>query len=147
MKLNVGSWIPYLVLIAGVIVLASSASVNRKTPLKNPVMLRSAGFEGVQAGYFQAIDVYKLDVAKKLTENDLLMFVFKSDLERESKSGNSYYINLVNDLEQRNNDLENRIDAYVGKDAAGWINFKDAFDDDLEALRFAFRGLSVRKSS
>jgi hypothetical protein len=146
MKLHY-SWIPYFILISGAVIIACTSDVRKTLRAEQPALLKSVSLEITPAGYFQAVDAYRLEVEEVLLENELLMIIFKSDLERESKSANSYYINQINDLEQKTRDLQDRLEAYPRNDAAGWIEFKDEFDTELEELTNAHKLLSVKKSN
>jgi len=127
------------------IVISCRKEDDRDAVLRNDITVTKRSADITQVGYAQDVVYFRLEAEQKFMENDSLMAAFKQDLEREKKSGNSYYVNHIRELEEKNRELKNRIDTYANNDLPGWEKFKEDFTYELTVLHEDYKSLGIRK--
>jgi len=91
------------------------------------------------------IDNYCLETNAKITQNDSIIQLYKNSKKEYEKSGEDAFDEEIEDLEQRNRELESKIHEYDGTSEGKekWEKFKEEFNHDMEELGAALKDLSV----
>jgi hypothetical protein len=86
---------------------------------------------------------YKKDTEANIVTNQKIIDDFKLRIENEKTEVKSKYNKIIADLEQKNNDLGEKMDDYNAEGKEQWESFKTEFSMDMDNLGKAFKDLSV----
>ena len=101
-----------------------------------------ANSEAQKAAYAEEWKIFKEETRVKILENETRIAELKTKMKTTGKTLDALYSKKVNDLEQRNQNLKKRLDAY-DKGQSDWESFKREVNHDLEGLGQAFTDLTV----
>lgn len=84
--------------------------------------------------------VFKNDAENRISDNEARIDQFQQDWESSGKTANAVYVKDIEALEQRNRDLQTRINTY-DNERGNWDSFKREFNHDMNAFGNAFKNI------
>lgn len=85
---------------------------------------------------------YKMAANKTIMENETRIAELQTAMKKPGKNFDDSYKSSIEDLEEKNTSLKNRINDYENNQT-DWDTFKREFDSDMEGLGKAFKNISV----
>jgi chromosome segregation ATPase len=95
------------------------------------------------AEYLADVEKYKKETAAEIAANNESIAAFNKRIETEKNEAKAVYKNQVAKLEQKNTDMQKRLDDYKADGKDNWKAFKKEFSHDMSELGQAFRDLTV----
>jgi hypothetical protein len=89
---------------------------------------------------------FKKDAENKIKENKTKIAELKAKKTSESKEVKEKYDKKVLALEQKNNELKNKIDKADDTKTNMWTSFKHEFNHDMDKLGLAFKDMKADNS-
>jgi len=86
---------------------------------------------------------FKADAENKIADNQKKIAQLKNKKNQENKEVREKYDKKVLALEQKNDELKKRLDAYNKPDNTAWASFKREFNHDMDELGHALRDIGV----
>jgi len=96
--------------------------------------------------YLADIESYKKITAEKIEANNKSIAEFNARIESDKKLAKADYQAKITALEQKNSDMQKRIDDYQAEGKDKWEIFKAEFSQDMENLGQAFKDLAVKNT-
>jgi DNA anti-recombination protein RmuC len=90
-----------------------------------------------------SIRMFKMDAQTMIAENNRKIEEFKKEIAKGKKSARDKYEAKINDLEQKNKDLQKRLDEFNDENGDKWASFKREFNHDLDEVGNSLRDLTV----
>ncbi len=87
--------------------------------------------------------VFKADTELKIKNNETIIADLKAKMKVTGKKLDAVYAKSIDDLEQKNKDLKNRMDVYGNNTQSDWNAFKREFNHDMDELGKALKDLTV----
>lgn len=94
-------------------------------------------------GYLADIVAYREQTAKKIAENNQSILDFNARILAEKKEAQADYKKKIAALEQKNADMQKRMNDYNSDGKDNWDKFKIEFNRDMDELGKAFKDLTV----
>jgi predicted HicB family RNase H-like nuclease len=98
-------------------------------------------FEGVKqdlkdakTAYLEEWQAFKKEAEKKISANQMRIDAFKTKMEKTGAKVKGKYDNEVAILEQKNQNLKNKLDEYKDDGQSKWKEFKTNFNKDMDAI-------------
>lgn len=85
--------------------------------------------------------IFKNEGEAKIKDNQIRIAALKTKIVKSGNSIDEVYATRIDTLEQRNKDMQARIDAYSKKQDA-WASFKLGFNSDMDGLVAALKDLA-----
>lgn len=85
---------------------------------------------------------FRSDAVEKIKNNEIRISEAREKMKEAGKVMDAVYEKKIDLLEERNKNLQARIDAY-DKNQTGWESFKREFNHDMDELGQAFKDLVV----
>jgi chromosome segregation ATPase len=111
-----------------------------KTP-EQKVEGAKENFEGVKqdlkdakTAYLAEWQVFKKEADEKIDANQKRIEAFKAKMIKAGSNAKENYNNEVAVLEQKNQDLKTKLDDYKDDGQSKWQEFKENFNDDMDAI-------------
>lgn len=101
-----------------------------------------ASAEAQKAANAEAWKTFRSEAEVKIRANELYIAELKEKMKKSGKKLDALYAKSIDELEQKNIDLKNRIEAY-DKSQSDWESFKREFSHDMEELGKAMKDLTV----
>lgn len=111
---------------------------------ENDVTKANEELEIANEEYLADIDAYRLETAEKIAKNDSTIIAFKKRMKIEKKEAIKDYEIQLAELEQKNIDLEKKMDEYNGHGESNWEIFKDEFNREVQELQDAIDDLDQK---
>lgn len=94
--------------------------------------------------YLLEVETFRKETAEKVALNNQSIAEFKARKALDKKEAKAEYDKKVKALEQKNTDMQKRLDDYQidGKD--NWEKFKIEYNHDMDELGKAFKDLTVK---
>jgi chromosome segregation ATPase len=86
--------------------------------------------------------VFKADTDIRIKANESAVVDLKAKMKTSGKKMDDVYSASIDALEQKNKDLQARLDNYE-KNQSDWASFKREFNHDMDELGQAFKDLTV----
>jgi hypothetical protein len=93
--------------------------------------------------YAADVEAYRRETAARVAANRKSIAEFNARIESKKQEASTDYRKKIAELEQKNTDLQKRMDDYKIEGKDSWIMFKEEFNRDMEALGKAFKDLAV----
>lgn len=113
---------------------------DAKEELKTEV--NDANAEATKKANAEEWKVFKADAVLKIKENDAKIADLKIKLKKPGKMLDPIYERRIATLEQKNKDLQIKLDNYEAKQS-DWEAFKQEFNHDMDEFGQAFKDLTV----
>ena len=86
---------------------------------------------------------YKSEMNKQITENKTIIASLKVDLDKQSALIKAARESKIAELELKNSEMEIKINNYTAEDKDNWEKFKVEFNQDMESMKEAIKGLNA----
>ncbi len=96
--------------------------------------------------YLVDVENYRKETAEKIEANNQSIAEFKARKEADKKEAREEYNEKVAKLEQKNTDLQKKMDDYKMDGKDNWEKFKIEFNHDMEELGQSFKDLTVKNT-
>jgi chromosome segregation ATPase len=93
--------------------------------------------------YLADVEKYRKETAAEIAANNESIAAFNKRIETKKNEAKAVYKNQIIQLEQKNTDMQKRLDDYKADGKDNWKAFKKEFSHDMSELGQAFRGLTV----
>lgn len=94
--------------------------------------------------YLADIEAYRIETAEKIAKNDSSILAFKKRMKIEKKEAMEDYEIQLAELEEKNIELEKKMDEYNGHGESNWEIFKDEFNREVQELQDALDDLDQK---
>ena len=88
-------------------------------------------------------NAFKNEIAIKIKANETTIAEMKAKMKKSGKNLDAMYEKNIESLEQRNKDLNERLNAYEKGAKSDWASFKREFNHDMDELGMALKDLTV----
>lgn len=95
--------------------------------------------------YEAEVAIFKKETRKKIEANKLSIAEFKARIANQKKEAKEDYLKQVAALEDKNTDLQKRMDDYKSDIKENWQSFKAQFSKDMNDLGEAMKNLVENK--
>jgi outer membrane murein-binding lipoprotein Lpp len=136
-----------IMLIAGSVLTGCDKSPEQKVDdAASTVKQANQDLNDAQAQYEKEWQQFKNDAETKISNNEKRLGEFKAEMKKTSANFKAKYENKVLTLEQKNIELKKKLNDYKydGKDK--WIEFKVGFNDDMDSVESALKGIFLKKN-
>ncbi|MBA3704367.1 MAG: peptidase M23, partial [Bacteroidetes bacterium] len=132
------------VFITGAVFTSCSSPEKKVENAETGVLEANQDLDQANAEYLADVETYRKETAEKIAANNQSIAEFNARIENEKKEAKADYKKKIAELEQKNTDMQKRMDDYKvdGKDK--WETFKAEFSHDMDQLGDAFKGLTVK---
>jgi TolA-binding protein len=89
---------------------------------------------------------FKTDAEAKIKRNEMRIEELTVQMNKPGQVFDDLYKNRIEELEQQNRELQNRIDAY-DKSHTDWEKFKREFNHDMDELGDALKNITVNNKN
>ena len=89
---------------------------------------------------------FKTDAEAKIKNNEIRIEELTVQMNKPGQVFDDLYKNRIEELEQQNRELQNRIDAY-DKSHTDWEKFKREFNHDMDELGEALKNITVNNKN
>ena len=86
--------------------------------------------------------IFRTDAEAKIKGNEIRIAALKTKLKKPATEFDTMYKNRIDTLEQRNRDMQTRIDLYA-KNQDAWESFKLEFTADMDSLASALKEVAA----
>jgi hypothetical protein len=93
--------------------------------------------------YLREVENYKAVSAERIAANKKAIADFNASVQAGNKKMTEEQARIIADLEQRNQSLQKKLDAYDAEDQSRWQSFKVEFGRDMDQLGNSFKDLTV----
>ena len=97
--------------------------------------------EKAKAEYMADVERYRQESAEKIAANNQAIVDFKAKVNQQKQSARAQYNKSIAELEQKNKDLQMKLEGYKDEGKDKWDAFKMEFNHDMEELGQAFSNL------
>lgn len=125
----------------GLFLTGCGATDTNKEQTKQEQTTFSEGKEDVQQEFNDEISQFRTDVAKTTEDNKEALEKLKMQAKAEKQEVRESYKKKVAELEEKNKQLQARLDDYDEKSNEKWQTFKAEFKHDMKELGTAIRDL------
>jgi hypothetical protein len=134
-----------IAVICSVLIIPSCNSPAEKVKMANENVTQ-ANKELVEAQEEYAVDIenYRIEARNRIETNNKRIREYKARIENEKKEARDYYKKRIADLEQKNTDMEKRMDDYKADTKEGWEIFKSQFKKDIDELEMALKNFFTK---
>lgn len=102
--------------------------------------------EEAQQDYLKDMEEYRLQTANKIEANKRSISEFNARIENEKKEVKAEYKMKIAELEQKNSDMQKKIDEYKVEGKDQWELFKTEFNRDMDELGKALSNITVKNN-
>jgi len=98
-----------------------------------------------QPSYINDMDTFRKQILDTIRANDQIIANFKVKIEHEKIQAKVEYKKKVDKLEQKNRELEKKIDEYAAEGKEKWKIFKKDFTQQIDTLGKEIKDLVSRR--
>jgi septal ring factor EnvC (AmiA/AmiB activator) len=135
--------IAIVILIAATLLTSCSSPAEKLEAAQENVKDANKDLDKANEAYLVEIEAYRKESAAKISANDKSIADFNARIENEKKEVRDEYKKKIAELEQKNSDVKRRLDGYKADGKDNWVNFKQEFSRDMDALGKALKDLTV----
>jgi predicted phage tail protein len=100
----------------------------------------------VQTAYLKEWQEFKKDAGEKIADNQKRIEAFKAKMKKTGSNVKAGYNKEVAVLEQKNQELQKKLDEYKDDGKSKWKEFKVNFNNDMDAIGKTMTDLFKDKS-
>jgi phage terminase small subunit len=121
-----------------------NSSAEKVENAEQDVTEANAALEKANEEYLEDIKSYRIQTAKRIEANNKSIADFNKRIANEKKEAKVDYEKQIAELDQKNTDMQKRMDDYTANNQSGWEKFKSDFNRDMDALGQAFEDLMTK---
>jgi len=95
------------------------------------------------AEYLADVENYRVETNARIEKNKAMMANLRAKMNYGKEQTKEAYNKYIDDLEQQNNDLQNKMDEYKADTNENWEQFKAEFNHDMQELENGFNSLGT----
>jgi hypothetical protein len=127
------------------IILTSCDSSSEKVEnAQDDVTKATIALDEANREYLTDIEKYRVETAEKILANEKNIMELNLLIANEKKEARADYKKKMDELEQKNKTLKNKMLEYKESGKENWEKFKVEFNRDMEELGSAFKDLTVK---
>ncbi len=134
------------VFITATLLTSCNSSAEKVENAENDVLDAEKALEIANAEYLSDVENYRIETRDRIEANNQSIIEFNARIENEKKEAKAEYKKQIAELEQKNTDMEKRMDDYKADSKENWEKFKEEFNNDMIALGEAFKNLTVKNN-
>lgn len=134
--------LPAILLIAGSLLIGCNKT---RENAKEKVEQANQDIVNAQAQYEKEWKQFKTDTELKINANKKNIDDFKAAMKTTNKKFKAKYENEVLTLEQKNLELQKKLNDYKYEGKDNWVKFKQEFNNDLDSVGDALKSLFEKK--
>lgn len=131
-------------MLIGTIITSCNTAAKDVEKSKDAVVKAADDLNKAQQAYLLDVQNYRKEIMIKIDDNKVTIANFKIRMKDEKDDIKSIYKNQIALLEQRNDDMKVKLDAYQVDKKDDWDKFKIEFNHDMDELGKAFKDLTVK---
>jgi chromosome segregation ATPase len=93
--------------------------------------------------YLADVESYRKETAEKIASNNQSILDFNNKIQAKKAEARADYKKEILSLEQKNADMQRRMNDYKSDGKDDWKKFKTEFNHDMDELGKAFKALTV----
>jgi len=93
--------------------------------------------------YMADMEIYKKEIAEQIEKNNIKISELKAKNEKEKAKVKAETAKRIAELDQKNLNMKEKLNAYQEEGKENWDRFKTEFNHDMEGLGKAFQDLGV----
>lgn len=93
--------------------------------------------------YMADMEIYKKEIAEQIEKNNIKISELKAKNEKEKAKVKAEIAKRIAELDQKNLNMKEKLNAYQEEGKENWDRFKTEFNHDMEGLGKAFQDLGV----
>ena len=128
-------------LITGVVLTGCYSSSEKVENAENDVIEANKALDEANQDYLADIESYKKLTAAKIAANKKNITEFNQRIAKEKKEVKADYAKKIAELEQKNTDMQLKIDGYKAEGKDSWEQFKVGYNRDMDAIGDALKKL------
>jgi hypothetical protein len=133
-----------LIIITAAAILTSCNSPAEKVVLaEQKVSEANQELDEANAEYLEEVELYRRETAARIAYNNESIAAFNKRIESEKAEVRDEYRKAIKALEEKNTDMQRRLDSYTADGKDKWEIFKAEFNRDMDNLGKAFSDLTV----
>lgn len=132
------------VILMVVVLLSCDSSTKNVQDAKDNVIEANENLDKANEVHSADVEAYKAIIAEKIEANNQQIIAFKEKIAKEDKITKEDFKKLVDEVEERNNLLLDKLNNYKINGKSNWEVFKIEFNRDMKELGEAFRDLSIK---
>lgn len=134
-------------LIIGAMATSCNTSAEKVENAQENVAEANKDLDKANEEYLVDVEAYRKATADRIAANNQSIAEFNAKAEQQKKEDRAEYKRKVAELEQKNRDMQLKLDEYKvdGKDK--WETFKTEFNHDMDELGNAFKDLTVKNTN
>jgi hypothetical protein len=133
-----------LIIITAATILTSCNSPAEKVVLaEQKVSEANQELDEANAEYLEEVELYRRETAARIAYNNESIAAFNKRIESEKAEVRDEYRKAIKALEEKNTDMQRRLDSYKADGKDKWEIFKAEFNRDMDNLGKAFSDLTV----
>lgn len=129
-------------LITGAMITGCYSSGEKVENAENNVIEANKELDEANQEYLADVESYKNETAAKIAANNKSIAEFNQRIAKEKKEVKADYQKKIAELEQKNTDMQLRIDGYKAEGKDKWEIFKAEFSRDMDAIGQALNDLT-----
>lgn len=135
---NRSTFIAGLALITGSVLTSCTSSADAVIEAEKNVTEANQELEDANEAYLADILMYRAETQRKVEANNKSIAEFNVRIANEKKQAKEDYQKQIAELNQKNTDMELRMENYQADGLTNWEKFKYDFNRDMDALTQSF---------
>lgn len=129
-------------LITGAMLTGCYSSSEKVENAEENVAEANKALDDANQEYLADIESYKKATAEKIAANNKSIAEFNQRIAKEKKEAKADYTKKIAELEQKNTDMQLRMDGYKANGKDNWEIFKAEFSREMDAIGDALKNLT-----
>ncbi|HEX8515524.1 MAG TPA: hypothetical protein VF868_04940 [Bacteroidia bacterium] len=126
--------------------LACNSSADKVNSAKENVAEAEVSLQDAKNDYDSEYEKFKLESNDKITANEQIIADLKIYSKDKKKEVKDQYEATINSLEQKNQQMKNKVSEYKKDSSNSWESFKREFNHDMDELGKALSDLGTNNS-
>lgn len=100
--------------------------------------------EAKRAATEQEWKAFKESTNATIAKNEIRIAEMKADLKKTGKNIDTEYSKKIQELEEKNKEIKNKLETYKNDANSDWQSFKKEFNDDVNDLGTSLKNFTVK---
>ena len=138
-----------ILIIAAVTILTGTSLTNCTSPsqkvenAQDSVASAKMNIDKTDPEYLADIEKYRYETAIKISDNDKILTDLKASFNLKKNDAKADYDKKIAELEQKNSDMNKKLQDYKEDGKENWEKFKKEFNHDMDDLGMALNDFTV----
>lgn len=130
-------------LIAGVSLTSCNSPSEELENAQDNVDEANADLNKANVEYLADIEDYKKITSEKINTNKRSLADFKLRIEKEKAAVKAKYLKEIKELEQKNSDVEKKMEDYKAEGKEDWEKFKSDFSNEMDDIAKSIIAIAI----